>query len=880
MSSVLPPPSPIDFGWGEALSSGTYTFLAIGIATVPVDLQESPEAPVNLRKTIDRIAQVSQENGSVVFASNLPRCQVVLAYSSAWQAIQTIHSYYEDPSADLISIGLCVGATFDGDDPSTCVPLLKSQSLADLALGGQVLLSASTFEVLRDGAPVEWEFEDLGTIHLDYQMRRERVIQLLHPLLPSIRAFLTTEERVRPALPHRFGLLIGRDGLVDDVIGRLTRYPIVTLTGPAGIGKSHIASKVAYELQSSDEDVVWVTLTGVVQEEKFYEQIALALGLRGKNFPLKNLILRQLSGRSVRFVLDGCENCQGIAKEFVTEATRASTGPSFLVTSNKRLGIDLEEHVLVGLLPNPAIDVLWSEDDLEEHPSTSLFMDRAKEVRLDFHVEKTEAQAIAKICNHFNGHPLSILLAAKRVGHLSPSQILFELTAIKGRVSGRRNSASKSTRHDSLLLAFEWTYTTLSPEAQHLAKSLVPIKGRWQKVTAAALADVSEEKVREPLAELVDSGFVVVDREIIYGDYYKLSASFAGYLDSKFQSEDDRLEAFERHCIIHLQLLAKLGQELGGEDEVAAMDKFEEYKQDILDAFEFTLRTGYEINTFTEALIKSWQYWYSRNHIQDGLRLIDLAVKRYKGPVNLDLGRLLSFGSALSTKGALPDKSIKYLNRALLVAREVKNNRFFMVVHGNYGFHYWSTSQFDKSIRAYEIAETFLNEDASVSNVANVYTSWFTSLLDAGRYTEAETIIEKALSVQKNSSDRQLKWILTIARGQLLFRKHCLEEAYTFFEEAFNLAHELKDMASVARSIYWLAEYYSSTDRLESAAQLIGAILATVKSANVVLYPINQERLNQLSLRCDTVLSTNEFKKAKVIGAFLSKQDILDMKLE
>lgn len=869
-----PPPDMIDFGWGEKLPFGTYTFLAINISGIPNEFREDTVDQRDQALAISRIASVASKSGSIVFAEGAPRFQVVLAFKSAWDAIQTVSDYYALENPDFVSMGISIGVTF-GDTPATCFPLLKSQALADLALGGQVLLSASTFEVLRDGAPIEWDFEDLGTVHLAFQLRRERVIQLLHPSLPSIRAFLQTEERVRPALPHRFGLLVGRDELIEQVHGPLARFPVVTLTGSAGIGKSHIASKLAVQLQGDGEDVVWVNLTGVATEDEFFVKFAEAVGLRGKNFPIRPLVLRQLSGREIRFVLDGCDRCVSIVKEFVSEAIRTS-GPTFLITSPKRLGLgaDKEETVPVSPLPVPAVDVVWSSEDLEEHDATALFMDRAREANPRFTVNGTEALAVAKLCNHFRGHPLSILLAAKRSNQLSPSQMLFELSNIEGVAKKGRRIQARDDRHRSLQGALDWTYGVLSPEAKRVLQSLTPVRGRWDRRLAATLADLHDDEIRRPIEELFDSGLIEPDQSAHHGDYFRLPVAVAQLLATKFESEEAKEACYEQHCLVMIGILAETSSKLGSETEVVALDRFDEQKADVFSALEFTLRPGGQLKTFTEALIRSWSYWYKRNQIEDALRLIDLAIKRYRSEETLDLGRVLNFGGALATKAGLVEKSGKYLKKAMRLAKRIEHPAYLSVVLGNFGMLKWSMSLYDEAVCVLEEAVKHLPESAPSAIKTNLYATWFTSLLDGGNIARAEYALSLAKSSQIETDDHQQNWMLAIGEGQLMLRKGLIRQSHDLFLKSLSFAGEICDHACMARSAYWIARHEYEAERFGKAAQLLGFARTLANRSGISLYPINEFRMEAITKQCELKLGSIQFRQESIAGAFLSVHDI------
>ena len=132
--------------------------------------------------------------------------------------------------------------------------------------GGQVLLSSSTQELVRDHLPTGTSLRDLGERRLKDLSREERIYQLAAPGLPSEFPPLKAPKRYPSTLPLQPTPLIGREREVEKVCRRLraTEVRVLTLTGPGGTGKTRVSVQVAAELTDEYEDgVFFVSLAAV-----------------------------------------------------------------------------------------------------------------------------------------------------------------------------------------------------------------------------------------------------------------------------------------------------------------------------------------------------------------------------------------------------------------------------------------------------------------------------------------------------------------------------------------------------------------------------------------------------------------------------------------
>jgi predicted ATPase len=263
-------------------------------------------------------------------------------------------------------------------------------------------------------------------------------------------------------LPPQLTSFIGREHELAEVGRLLTRSRLLTLTGPAGIGKTRFALQVAAQhLLEYPDGLFFVELASIQDPSQVTSAIAAALQVAEVNGQyLIETLKKRLSTQRRLLILDNCEHLLPACATVAEALLAAAPAVRIIATSREVLRVGAEHVWRVAALSLPESGRPNGADGVERFEAVSLFVERARAVTPAFSLNAANASAVVALCRHLDGIPLAIELAAACSDFLSPQQLLARLDDRFTLLSS--GSRAAPARQQSLAQAVEWSCRLLT----------------------------------------------------------------------------------------------------------------------------------------------------------------------------------------------------------------------------------------------------------------------------------------------------------------------------------------------------------------------------------------------------------------------------------
>lgn len=441
-------------------------------------------------------------------------------------------------------------------------------------------------------------------------------------------------------LPAQPTLLIGREHERRTLLQQLRSVDVhlMTLWGPAGVGKTRLALALANDLLEDFPEGCWfVDLARVTDPELVPAVIAQALEVyESPGRPPLDGLMQRLRGRHLLLVLDNFEQVLPSAGR-IADLLSAAAELKILLTSREPLHLRWERTFAVAPLPLPDLRQRLDRDALAMIPAVALFVERAQAADADFRLTQANMDAVAQVCVRLDGLPLAIELAAARSNVLSPQDILARL---EHRLPLLRWGAKDlPARHQTLRSAIDWSHDLLTPEDQAFLRRLGVCAGGCTIEAAQSIADADELGLDalDGLSSLVDKSLIQVAHRPDGGPRFRFLETIREYALERLEASGEAAATRRRHAEFFLQLAERADAEITGANQAVWLDRLEAEHDNFRAALawspekppstggvapgETTEPSSLEIGARIAGVV-AW-FWRARGHAYEGRRWLD-----------------------------------------------------------------------------------------------------------------------------------------------------------------------------------------------------------------------------------------------------------------
>jgi len=509
------------------------------------------------------------------------------------------------------------------------------------------------------------------------------------------------------ALPAQPTSLVGRR---DELAGIYERFTdgdtrLLTLTGPAGVGKTRVALEAAARWADVPDlfpdGVAFIDLTSVRDPALVLNSVANALGLRDSGS--QSVLERLQDALHDQRLLLVPDNFEQVLPAAVDLAALLSTCPhlKILVTSRVPLRLRWERTLHISPLRVPDLSApLPPLSELMTIPSIALFVQRARARRADFVLTEQQAPLLARLTVQLDGLPLALELAAARTATLSLAVIVNRLGERLQLL--RWEAPDAPARQHNLEAAVAWSYDLLSEPERRLFRCLGVFEGRVSLDTIHAVCGVIHDPEQGPnnwrtLERLISlaeqslllpahppehawqQGWTTVDETDEEGDTaapaFGMLETVRAYAEERLNAEDESVAAHRAHAAYFLAFAEEADPQLRGHDQRRWLLHLEREQHNLRAALRWLLDQEVPVDRAAGLRLAGalGYFWQLRGYHAEGRGWLEEALARAPQGAGADsaarLRALLPAGFLLAFRGEI-DGAQARLEEALALARQ------------------------------------------------------------------------------------------------------------------------------------------------------------------------------------------------------------------
>jgi predicted ATPase/transcriptional regulator with XRE-family HTH domain len=592
------------------------------------------------------------------------------------------------------------------------------------------------------------------------------------------------------SLPVPLTSILGRERDLATFLALLARPTtrLLTLTGPAGVGKTRLALELGAVLRRErSREVAVVDLIPVHEASGVLPAIARTLGIQESGgLTLLDALIVTLRERRLVLMLDNFEQVLPAARN-VLELLLACPAVQAVVTSRAPLNVRGEQCYPVPPLALPDPSRTLTLDELRNVPSVALFLERAAVGEPGgAPLTLEDVRLVAGICARLDGLPLAIELAAARIRHLGLRQLFVRLHEPQFLGVLAQGPQDLAGHQRTMRSTVAWSYGLLSPDDQRVFRALGVFAGGATVEGIQMVAARDAETVLAGLASLVDANLVrrVEQPKGDSGSRYDLFVIVRAFALEQLR-ERGELDDAQRRLADYIQGMIEQISLTAAHAQNAELDRLLREHDNLRTVLEWVLECG-ELLRGQRMAARLRGFWEQRGLVVEGAEWLERLLARAEEP--------------------LTPEELEALTEAwkVLVVMQFR------------------LCQFRRAAETGEHVLALTRRQGNPGKVARALHFVANPLAQLGELDRAEAMLSEALAIHRAEGDTFSEMIDLINRGELRTFQGRYDEALAIEQDALAISRALAAQEpSTPLILANLGETYIMMDRPAEAREVL-----------------------------------------------------------
>jgi DNA-binding SARP family transcriptional activator/predicted ATPase len=630
-------------------------------------------------------------------------------------------------------------------------------------------------------------------------------------------------------LPASLTPLIGRAKELAHLTSLLREQScrLVTIAGPGGIGKTHLALQFAADLVAQapadrfTDGVYYLPLAAVPSLDALLSALLQTLGLTHQpGIESRQQLLSYLRRKHLLLVLDNFEHLAVTWREqsstaLLAEILHRAPGVSILVTSRVRLDLAAEHVLDLTGLPYPRSAALPAQE-MQRFGAVQLFLQAAHRVRPDPGLPETELPNVAHVCQIVEGMPLAIVLAAAWCDVQSPAEIERHVARELGFLAA--DYRDLPPRQRSLRAVFDSAWTLLGEAERKAFARLSIFRGPFTAEAAEAVAGAGVRTLRA----LIHKSFLTRGAM----ERYEVHALLRQYGQARLEEvPEEAQDALEQHHSYYVTLVKSNQATILYADPQQVGSEL----QDIRAAWHWAVAHGRsdEIPTLAISLHELYaaSLRYEEGEADMARAAQAMRASKPEGRRGVALGVVLAAQGNLARAAGAPERARHLFEESLPMLRRLGAEHELA----------WASCQAAGAAQRYDEARDLLLESLTISRRLDLaweeaYTLVALAALEIkqGHYAEAERYRRQGLALSREIGFDRTTAFCLLGEGHMAYEQGAYAPAEPALREALALFQSVAPQwALFAQSL--LGDVASATGEYEEAESYYRLVLAACR---------------------------------------------------